>query len=154
MYRTRSFTLLLTALLLAPVMARADVLEAGCLPSAVRVDAQRVEILCTEAVVLGGRSQDRFREVLRFAYPMVAQSYQPLLGSQGKLLDYFLEMAQHALTHSLALQVWFEEDSAQSRLFGCDPRDCRALVALAITREPPAAPAEATPATDEIDTEP
>jgi hypothetical protein len=114
----------------------------------VKVDAQKIEILCTEPVALSTRSQDRLRQVQRFAYPMVTQSYQPLLGSQGKLLDYFLEMAEHALTHSLSLHVWFEEDSAQSRLFGCDPRDCRALVALAVTHEPVPAP-EAAPLLDE-----
>lgn len=145
MVRTRPFIPLLAVLfaaasLLAPAAARSEVRDAVCEPVEIRVDAQRIEVLCSEPVVLSARSTDRFREVLRFAYPMIAQSYQPQLGSQGKLLDYYLDMAQRALTHSFALHVWFEDDSAQSRLFGCDPRDCRAIVALAIAHPSAVAP--------------
>jgi hypothetical protein len=148
MHRTRSLTpclaLVAGALAAAPA-AHAALRDAGCVPTAVRVDNQKIEILCAEPVVLSDRSQDRFREVQRFAYPMVAQSYQPQLGSQGKLLDYFLDMAQRAVTHSLQLHVWFDDDHTQPSLYGCDPHDCRGIVALAITHAP--APGTALPGT-------
>jgi hypothetical protein len=115
--------------------------DAPCAPTAVRVDEQKIEILCADTVVLNDRSQDRFREVERFAYPMVSQNFQPQLGSQVKLLDYYLEMAQNAVVNSRLLHVWFDSDHSRSQMYGCAPTNCRAIVALAITYEPiPAAP--------------
>jgi hypothetical protein len=132
--------------------AGAETLDYSCAPTAVRVDEQRIEILCAEPIVLNERSQDRFREVDRFAYPMISQSFQPQLGSQGKLLDYYLDVAQNAVIHSRLLHVWFDTDYSRSGLFGCDPENCRPLVGLALTHAPAVAPPQAVtlePASDQ-----
>ncbi len=124
------------AAILASASTTAEMLDYSCAPTAVRVDEQRIEILCAEPIVLNERSQDRFRQVDRFAFPMISQSFQPQLGSQVKLLDYYLEVAQNAIVHSRMLHVWFDTDHALSRIYGCNPENCRALVGLALTHAP------------------
>ncbi len=127
---------LLMSLLAIP--SAAEMRDFSCTPSAVKVDLQKIEILCAEPIVLNDRSQDRFREVHRFAYPMVSQNFQPLLGSQGNLLEYFLDVAQNAVIHQRRLHVWFEADLGTASSYGCDPLDCREFSSLALTREPAA----------------
>ncbi len=140
-----SAILLLAALavFLAPLGAVAEMLDYSCAPTAVRVDEQRIEILCADALVLNERTQDRFRQVDRFAFPMISQSFQPQFGSQVKLLDYYLDLAQNAVLHSRVLHVWFDTDHSSSGLYGCDPEKCRAIVALALTHAPALAPPQA-----------
>ena len=134
---------------LAPPSAAAETRDYSCAPTAVRVDKQRIEILCAEPLVLNERSQDPFRQVDRFAYPMISQDFQPQLGSQVKLLDYYLEVAQSAVIYSRRLHVWFDTDYSLSRLFGCDPENCRPIVGLALTHAPAVAPPQAAAATDD-----
>lgn len=140
-----SMILCLSALaaVLAPPSAGAETRDYSCAPTAVRVDKQRIEVLCAEPLVLNERSQDRFRQVDRFAYPMISQDFQPQLGSQVKLLDYYLEVAQSAVLHSRRLHVWFDTDFSLSRLYGCDPENCRPIVGLALTHAPVVAPPQA-----------
>ncbi len=109
----------------------------ACNPSAVKVDYQKIEIVCTEAIVLSERAQDRFREIDRFAFPMISQNFQPLLGRQGELLDYFLEVAQNAVIHERTLHIWFDDDFGKGASYGCEPTNCREITALALTRERP-----------------
>lgn len=125
----------LLSAVLGGVAVHAETRDFSCIPSAVKVDEQKIEIVCAEPILLSDRSQDRFREVDRFAYPMVSRNFQPLLGSQVKLLDYFLDVAQSAVIHERQLHIWFETDYAVSADFGCDPVNCRQLTALALTRE-------------------
>jgi len=120
--------------------AGAEVRDFGCAPTAVKVDEKRIEILCAEPMVLSDRAQDRFRQVERVSFPMVSQNYQPQFGSQVKLLDYYLDLAQTALVHQRTLHVWFESDYTRSQIYGCDPTNCREIVALAITHEAAPAP--------------
>ncbi|MDH3404113.1 MAG: hypothetical protein OES32_16100 [Acidobacteriota bacterium] len=134
------------AALSAPPPGSAETLDYSCAPTAVRVDEQRIEILCAEPIILDERSQDRFRRVDRFSYPMISQSFQPQLGSQVKLLDYYLDVAQNAVLHSRVLHVWFDTDHSLSPLYGCDPENCRALVGLALTHAPAVVPPQAADA--------
>ena len=127
--------------------ARAELRDFGCAPTAVKVDEKRIEILCAEPMVLSDRSTDRFRQVERVAFPMISQNFEPQFGSQVKLLDYYLEVAQNALLHSRTLHVWFESDFSRSQIYGCDPTNCREIVALALTHEPIPAPVASAQAT-------
>jgi len=127
------------------VPAFAEVRDFGCAATAVKVDERRIEILCAEPVLLSDRSTDRFRQVDRIAFPMISQNFQPQFGSQVKLLDYYLDVAQNALLHSRTLHVWFETDYSTSQSYGCDPTNCREIVALALTHEPIGAAAVASP---------
>jgi len=126
--------------------ARAEVRDFGCAPTAVKVDERSIEILCADPMVLNERASDRFRQVERVAFPMISQNFQPQFGSQVKLLDYYLEVAQNALLHSRTLHVWFETDYTRSQAYGCDPVNCREIVALALTHERVTAPV--TPAVE------
>jgi hypothetical protein len=123
----------------APVQA--EVRDFGCAPTAVKVDEKRIEILCAEPMVLNDRAQDRFRQVERIAFPMISQNFQPQFGSQVKLLDYYLDLAETALVHRQTLHVWFESDYSRSQIYGCDPTNCREIVALALTHEAAPEPA-------------
>ena len=125
--------------------ATAEVRDFGCAPTAVKVDERSIEILCAEPMVLNDRSSDRFRQVERVAFPMISQNFQPQYGSQVKLLDYYLEVAQNALLHSRTLHVWFQTDYSRSQSYGCDPTNCREIVALALTHERAVAPVATTP---------
>lgn len=138
--QARAFAAAALLLLSLGGAAGAETRDFGCTPTAVRIDEQRLEILCAEPMVLNDRSQDRFRQVERVAFPMVTQNLQPQLGSQFKLLDFYLEVAQTALVHGRTLHVWFESDFSRSQLYGCDPVNCRELVGLAITHERAASP--------------
>jgi len=130
--------------------ASAEIRDSGCAPTAVRVDEQRMEIVCADPFLLNDRAKDRFREVQRFAFPIITQNLQPQLGSQAKLLDYYLELAREAVVHSRVLHVWFDTDYSLSQLYGCDPTNCRAIVALAITHEPVVASPAAEPEFDAV----
>ena len=120
--------------------ARAETKDYVCSPTAVRLDEQKMEIWCLTPLVLDSPLQDRFKEVRRFAFPTVQQNLRPQLGSQFKMLDYYLDIAQRAVISSRKLHVWFETDYFQSQGFGCDPTDCRAIVGLAITNLPDVPP--------------
>ena len=121
-------------------IAQAEVRDFGCAPTAVRVGENRIEILCAEPMVLGDQARDRFSRVERVAFPMISWDFKPQFGSQVKLLDYYLEVAQNALLHSRQLHVWFETDYSKSQVYGCDPTNCREIVALALTHAPATAP--------------
>ena len=140
----RSPVLALMLATLAFSSAQAETRDSECAPTSIRVDDRKIEIWCAEPVVLNQRSRDRFRVVQRFAFPMVSQNFQPQFGSQVKLLDYYLEVAQNALLQSRRLHVWFETDYSLSQTYGCDPTDCREIVGLAVTNEPAVAPPEST----------
>ncbi|MCZ6727157.1 MAG: hypothetical protein O7A98_07345 [Acidobacteria bacterium] len=145
----RSLALALILATLALSSAQAETRDSTCAPTSVRVDERRIEIWCAEPVVLNERSRDRFRVVQRFAFPMVSQNFQPQFGSQVKLLDYYLEVAQNALLNSRRLHIWFESGYSLSQNYGCDPTDCREIVALAITNEPAVTPPESAPLADQ-----
>ncbi|MEZ5333013.1 MAG: hypothetical protein R2991_13395 [Thermoanaerobaculia bacterium] len=136
--------LLLAALLLVPAVAGAEVREILCSPVQVRLDEDRLEVTCFETAELGDSGRDREREVGVFAYPMLSQSFEPLLGSQVHLVTYTLDMLQTALVHRRQLRIWFDTDTGRQLQFGCDPTTCRTLVAVAITDRPSRAP-ESTP---------
>lgn len=138
--------LLVLALLLAPGSAAAEVREILCSPLEVRLDEDRIEVACLETATLGDSGRDREREVGRFAYPLLSQSFEPLLGSQVHLATYTLDMLQTAVVHGRKLRIWFDTDAASTPRFGCDPASCRTLVAVAITALPAEVPAAQTPA--------
>jgi len=139
-------TLAVLAALSSPA-AQAETRDYVCSPTAVRMDEQKMEIWCTDPLLLNSRSQDRFKEVRRFAFPTIQQNLSPQLGSQFKMLDYYLDIAQRAVTSSRKLHIWFETDYLRSQAFGCEPTDCRAIVGLAITHLP-AAPPQSLPEAD------
>ena len=139
---SRPVALLTASLFAAGLPAAAEMRETACVPTAVKIDLQKMEILCADSFVLSDRSQDRFREVSSFAFPLVTQNFQPQLGSQFKLLDYYLDLAETALVNGRLLHVWFETDFSRSRSYGCDPLSCREIVALAVTHAPAVAPPE------------
>ena len=62
-----------------------------------------------------------------------------------KLLDSSLEVARNALLHSRTLHVWFQTDYSRSQSYGCDPINCREIVALALTHERAVAPVATPP---------
>jgi len=131
MKRYAAAIVLLPILLTTPTAA--ETRDYICSATAVKLDEQRMEIWCADALLLNNRPQDRFREVRKFAFPTVQQNLVPQLGSQGKLLDYYLDLAQNAVMSSRKLHIWFETDYLKSETYGCDPEECRAIVALAIT---------------------
>jgi len=133
----------LLVLLVAPLTARAaaaEVREILCSPIEVRLDEDRVEVTCLESATLGDTGRDRESEVGRFAYPLLSQSFEPMLGSQVHLVTYTLDMLQTALVHRRKLRIWFDTDASRLQQFGCDPAACRTLVAVALTVEPAEAP--------------
>lgn len=127
-------------LLLLPISASAEVREILCSPVQVRLDEDRVEVACVETAPLGDSGRDREREVGTFAYPLLSQSFEPMLGSQVHLVTYTLDMLQTALVHRRQLRIWFDTDSSRQLQFGCDPATCRTIVAVAITDRPSLAP--------------
>lgn len=111
-----------------------------CSPVEIRLDQDRIEVACLETTTLGDTGRDREREVGRFAYPLLSQSFEPLLGSQVHLVTYTLDMLQTALVHHRKVRIWFDTDIGRLQQFGCDPAACRSIVAVAITDLPSGPP--------------
>lgn len=109
--------------------------QLDCTPVAVTVNAQRLEVECREVAVLSDKGHDPGNEVGRFAYAMVPQAYQPLLGSQPQLLEYYLEILQTALVHGRRVRISFDSDPGRAAMFGCGPVGCREILGLTLLSE-------------------
>lgn len=139
LFLTRA-VVVLVALVASPLAAA--VRETLCSPEEVLVAEQRIEVVCRESSTLADRGRESETAVARFAYPLISQSYQPQFGSQVYLVDYFLDQLRTGLLHDRKLRLWFETSVGSNLVWGCDPADCRALVAIALTDVSRTSPSE------------